>query len=210
MIEHDYCFCGRRSCPRRDCYRHESRIPKNEPVTMAMLGEGRYEDCEYYGPAYDEDYVEKLNLNTATEEELAGLDGMGPTKARIIASVRASRGGFKDVSELKGLRAIGNGTYAKLVKQVYIGEKSEAEKEIERLREEKARLEEELEQERQGRWLEKLNRAQEVIGAELRSRFGNAVRLLKFEHVDGAGYWFTFELEQDDTRQTWCVRHHEV
>jgi hypothetical protein len=58
--------------------------------------------------------------------------------------------------------------------------------------------------------MDKIARAFEVICEELQSRFGYGVRLLKFEHVDGAGYWFSFELEQDDTRQTWCVRHEEV
>ena len=206
MIEHDFCFCGRRNCPRTDCYRHESRIPKNEPVSLAMLGDGRYADCEYYGPAYDEECVEKLNINTATEEELLGLDCLGSTKARAIILARESRGGFKDLIELRGLRAIGNGTYAKLLKRVYIGEKSE----IDRLREEKARLEEELEQEKVRRWMDKIARAFEVVCEELRSRFGYGVRLLKFDHVDVSGYWFSFELEQDDTRQTWCVRHEEV
>lgn len=193
-----------------DCYRHSSRVPKNTPFSMAYLGEGRYNECEYYGPADGEDCVEKLDLNTATEEELAALDGMGPMKARVIVSVREGRGRFKDMSELLGLRCIGKGTYAKLVKQVYIGEKSEAEKEIERLREEKARLEDELEKERQGRWLEKLNRAQEVVGSEIRSRFGESVRLFRFDHVDSSGYWFSFELAGDSTRQTWCVKHEEV
>jgi competence ComEA-like helix-hairpin-helix protein len=177
---------------------------------MAYLGDGFYIECEYYGPADDGGYVEKLDLNTATEMELGGLHGMGPTKARMIVLARESRGGFKDVSELLGLRCIGKGTYDKLVKQVYIGEKSEAEKEIERLREEKARLEDELEKERQGRWLEKLNRAQEVVGSEIRSRFGESVRLFRFEHVDSSGYWFSFELAGDATRQTWCVKHEEV
>jgi hypothetical protein len=33
---------------------------------------------------------------------------------------------------------------------------------------------------------------------------------LRFEHVDAAAYWFTFELVNDDRRQTWCVRHGDL
>ena len=200
------CYCSRRSCPRTDCEHHVVRIPKGEVVSITNLGDGFYADCECYSPAADE-WFERVNLNTATEMELGGLYGMGPTKARVIVAVRESRGGFKDVSELRSLRCIGSRTYARLVKQVYIEEKSEVEKEIERLREENARLEEEA---RQRQWMDKIARAFEVICEELQSRFGYGVRLLKFEHVDGAGYWFSFELEQDATRQTWCVRHEEV
>jgi competence ComEA-like helix-hairpin-helix protein len=180
------------------------RIPKGEAVVVTSLGDGRYLECNHYRPANDEECLERVNLNTATEVELAGLAGMGPTRARMVVVARESRGGFKDVSELLGLRCIGSRTYARLVRQVYIGEE---EREIERLRKENARLEEEA---RQRRWMDKIARAFEVICEELRSRFGYGVRLLKFEHVDGAGYWFSFELEQDKTRQTWCVRHEEV
>jgi len=33
---------------------------------------------------------------------------------------------------------------------------------------------------------------------------------VRFEHVDAAGYWYTFELVNDDRRQTWCVRHSDL
>ena len=33
------------------------------------------------------------------------------------------------------------------------------------------------------------------------------IRKLVLDHIDNAGYWFTFELDNDNRRQTYCVRH---
>lgn len=33
---------------------------------------------------------------------------------------------------------------------------------------------------------------------------------LTLDHIDKAGYWFNFELDNDSTRQTYCVRHTEL
>ena len=52
-----------------------------------------------------------------------------------------------------------------------------------------------------------IEKAMAVLTADLR---GEAVRNIRLEHTDEAGYWFSYELEQDSRRQTWCVRHWEV
>lgn len=33
---------------------------------------------------------------------------------------------------------------------------------------------------------------------------------VRYEHVDAEGYWYTYELVNDDRRQTWCVRHSDL
>jgi hypothetical protein len=33
---------------------------------------------------------------------------------------------------------------------------------------------------------------------------------LTLEHIDYVGYWFTFEICNDSTRQTYCVRHTDL
>lgn len=40
--------------------------------------------------------------------------------------------------------------------------------------------------------------------------FPRMVKNLNFEHVDAAGYWFTFELINDSRRQTYSIRHNEL
>ena len=55
-----------------------------------------------------------------------------------------------------------------------------------------------------------VEKATGVLMADLRAKYGAAVRNVMLNHVDAAGYWFSYELEQNSTRQTWCVRHWEV
>lgn len=48
-----------------------------------------------------------LNLNTATPEQLDGLDGVGPAMAQKIVAYRQAHGGFRSVSELDQVPGIG-------------------------------------------------------------------------------------------------------
>ena len=52
--------------------------------------------------------------------------------------------------------------------------------------------------------------ARAFLEKKLRAAFGGAFTLVKFEHVDGAGFWFSFELIQDKTRQTYRINHEEA
>lgn len=55
-----------------------------------------------------------LNLNTATEEELAELPGIGQELARRIAEYRTERGAFQTVEEVMAVSGIGEGKFAAL------------------------------------------------------------------------------------------------
>jgi competence ComEA-like helix-hairpin-helix protein len=52
---------------------------------------------------------EKVNVNTATAEELANLPGMGPETAQAIVKDRESKGPFKSFNDL--IRVPGLGAY---------------------------------------------------------------------------------------------------
>lgn len=43
----------------------------------------------------------------------------------------------------------------------------------------------------------------------MRKTFPGLLKDVKFEHVDRAGYWYTFELANDSRRQTYAVRHND-
>lgn len=88
--------------------------------------------------------------------------------------------------------------------------KSELVEQLAELNRVNRRLYAELDAKNQEEWSKKIPDATRVITAELRKRFGSAVRNLRFEQVDAAAYWYSFELIQDSRRQTWCVRHWEV
>jgi competence protein ComEA len=55
-----------------------------------------------------------LNLNTATEDELIMLPGIGPSRAKAILELRTKLSGFKKVEDLMRVKGIGRKTYRKL------------------------------------------------------------------------------------------------
>ncbi|ROV51751.1 ComEA family DNA-binding protein, partial [Neisseria chenwenguii] len=55
-----------------------------------------------------------VNINTAGEAELETLPGVGPAKAKAIVAYRSQHGQFKSVDELKNVKGIGEGIFAKL------------------------------------------------------------------------------------------------
>lgn len=55
-----------------------------------------------------------VNLNTATQEDLQTLTGIGPSKANAILEYRESIGKFKEVDELKQVTGIGDKTFERL------------------------------------------------------------------------------------------------
>lgn len=57
--------------------------------------------------------------------------------------------------------------------------------------------------------MKNVEKAVEVLTADLNAKY-DSVMNIRLEHIDEAGYWFSYELAQDDRRQTWCVRHGEV
>ncbi len=63
----------------------------------------------------------KVNLNTATLEELDTLPGIGPVLAQRILDYRALAGGFTSVEELTEVSGIGEKTYEDLRNLVTVG-----------------------------------------------------------------------------------------
>ena len=61
-----------------------------------------------------------LNLNTATAEQLDGLDGVGPATAQKILAYRQEHGGFRSVNELDRISGIGEKRLASLRDQVRV------------------------------------------------------------------------------------------
>jgi competence protein ComEA len=51
--------------------------------------------------------TEQLDLNTATEQDLEALPGIGPVLAERIVEYRQLRGGFRDVTQLRDVKGIG-------------------------------------------------------------------------------------------------------
>jgi competence protein ComEA len=56
----------------------------------------------------------KLNLNTATDEQLMLLPTVGPSKAERIITWRKKNGGFKRVADLRRVKGFGYKTFKRL------------------------------------------------------------------------------------------------
>lgn len=67
-----------------------------------------------------------LNLNDATEDELAALPGIGPSTAKAIVEHRQSHGPFRRLEDLTGIKGIGDKTVESLRYRAVVAPPSEA------------------------------------------------------------------------------------
>ena len=58
--------------------------------------------------------TERIDLNTADQEALEALPGIGPRTAERIIEYRSENGGLKKVEELMNVRGIGERTFLRL------------------------------------------------------------------------------------------------
>jgi competence protein ComEA len=62
----------------------------------------------------------KMNINTATAEELSSLPGIGPTKAQCIIDYRTTNGPFRSIEDIKKVTGIGDATFEKLKDKITV------------------------------------------------------------------------------------------
>ncbi len=63
---------------------------------------------------------EKININTASSEELQTLNGIGETKAAAIIQYRTENGGFNSIEEICRVKGIGDATFNKIRDKITI------------------------------------------------------------------------------------------
>lgn len=61
-----------------------------------------------------------VNINTATQEQLEMLNGIGPSKAMAIIEYRKKNGNFKTVDDLNNVPGFGDKTLAKLKPEITV------------------------------------------------------------------------------------------
>lgn len=70
----------------------------------------------------------KVDVNTATAEELQAVKGIGPKKAEEIVKHRTANGPFKSVADLANVKGLGEASVEKIKDQLTVGTAPKAEK----------------------------------------------------------------------------------
>lgn len=63
---------------------------------------------------------QKVNINTANDEQLRTLSGVGPATAEKIINYRTKEGAFKTIDDLKNVDGIGDKTFEKLKDKICV------------------------------------------------------------------------------------------
>ena len=66
--------------------------------------------------------TDKVNINTATIEELTTLPGVGPTLAGRVVEYREKAGRFASVEELLNVKGIGEKNFEKIAEWLTVGD----------------------------------------------------------------------------------------
>jgi len=68
---------------------------------------------------------DKINVNTATVEQLQSVKGIGPKTAQAIVAYRSDHGDFKSVDELEDVKGIGEKKLDKIDDHLTVAKKKE-------------------------------------------------------------------------------------
>lgn len=89
------------------------QIPKfGEQLTNGATGSA--------GASGQDNSGDKININSATKEDLTKIDGIGDKKADKILEYRDQHGGFKSADDLKNISGFGDKTVEKLKDQLAV------------------------------------------------------------------------------------------
>ncbi|MDO4953287.1 MAG: ComEA family DNA-binding protein [Synergistaceae bacterium] len=86
--------------------------------TSKKRSDGAYREYE----KHPSDYGAKINVNTASHEELESVNGIGPKMASLIIDYRRENGNFSRLEDLLLVKGIGPKKYEKIRDRLTIGE----------------------------------------------------------------------------------------
>ncbi len=97
-------------------------VPSREEAAQGTVSAQKAEGNPRHTTSSDSTKTEegKVNLNTASEEQLMTLSGIGEAKAAAIIRYREEHGGFQKIEELKEVEGIKEGVFNKVKDQVRI------------------------------------------------------------------------------------------
>ena len=65
---------------------------------------------------------QRININTATAEELDALPGIGPVRAQAILDYRKQHGNFKSIEEIENVKGIKEGEFSRIKDRITVRE----------------------------------------------------------------------------------------
>jgi competence ComEA-like helix-hairpin-helix protein len=89
-------------------------LPTTQPAAGSAKPTGADDDPHPAKKSNHKELAGKLNLNSATEDQLMLLPTVGPSKAERIVAWRKKNGGFKRVADLRHVKGFGYRTFKKL------------------------------------------------------------------------------------------------
>lgn len=96
-------------------------VADGQQIYVPEKGEAASEALQAEGMEAGVSADSRVNINTATREELMTLNGIGTSRADSIIRYREERGGFTSIEELKEIEGIKDGIFNKIKDQVKAG-----------------------------------------------------------------------------------------
>lgn len=91
-----------------------------QPQEITVPIERTVEEIEVQNTPDAKEKDGRIDLNTASAEELETLKGIGPTKASAIIEYRERYGGFTCIEEITEVKGIGEKTFEKIKDRIYV------------------------------------------------------------------------------------------
>lgn len=102
--------------------RNHSRGGVSVSVPAAMLSAPAQTEPADAATQPTQGYSFPLNINSASEDQLQSLPGIGPVLARRIVAYREENGGFSQLEELMLVEGIGEKRLEEILEYITIGE----------------------------------------------------------------------------------------
>lgn len=112
-----------------DKYRQNNLKQENDKMAVLRLENNQLRQelsqsnvKQIAGVSTSQNQTDKININTATAEELDKIPGIGPARAKLIIDYRTQNNGFKTIEQIKDIKGIGDKSFENIKDLITVGE----------------------------------------------------------------------------------------